>query len=136
MTSADGYIRDGWPNMPGDTEYDGKGLLALVRAGNSPFKHVWDANLLIQEVEKIMGTQVFDIPFVSKGSNNYVSVCIKTQTTLVTALSARVPGMQTTEFSLGYVGGPAPRRASGSSRCEHAVLWRLYHGLSALGSRV
>jgi len=77
MASDDGYIRDGWPKMPNSTEYDGKRLLALVRAGNSPFKHAWDVNLLIQEVENNMGTQVFDIPFVSKGSNNYVSVCIK-----------------------------------------------------------
>ena len=79
MAFDDGYIRDGWPKMPDNTEYDGKRLLALVRAGNSPFRHAWDVNLLIHEVEKIMGTQVLDIPFVSKGSNNYVSVCTKAQ---------------------------------------------------------
>ncbi len=79
MASDDGYIRDDWPKMPDNPDYDGKSLLALVRAGNSPFKHVYDVHLLIQEVEKMMGTRVLDIPLVTKGSNNYVSVCIKAQ---------------------------------------------------------
>ena len=78
MASDDEYIRDGWPKMPDNTtDYDGKGLLALVRAGNSPFKHVWDVNLLIREVENVLGAQMSDIPLVSKDSNNYVSIFIK-----------------------------------------------------------
>ncbi|KAI5862396.1 hypothetical protein GGS23DRAFT_98537 [Durotheca rogersii] len=71
MSSDDGYIRDDWPKIPDGSNYDGKRLLTLVRSGNSPFKKVWDVNLLIQEVEDNINSQVIDIPFVSKGSNNY-----------------------------------------------------------------
>ncbi|KAK4142028.1 uncharacterized protein C8A04DRAFT_30432 [Dichotomopilus funicola] len=62
MASDDeGYRCDVWPNMPDNTEYDGKGLLTLVRAGNSPFKDLFDVNLLIQEVENNVGAKVTDI---------------------------------------------------------------------------
>lgn len=67
------YIEDDWPEMPDGSEFDGKQLLTLVRSGNSPFHKDWDINLLIQEVEENLGTEVIDIPVVSKGSNNYVS---------------------------------------------------------------
>ena len=48
-----------------------------VHSGNSPFKGLWDVNLLIQEVKENLDTQVIDIPVISKGSNNYVSYCFK-----------------------------------------------------------
>lgn len=48
-------------------------LLSLVRGGNSPFHGVWDVNLLIQEIEENLDTQVVNIPQVYNGSNNYVS---------------------------------------------------------------
>jgi len=66
--------RDDWPKMPpDDRDFDGKQLLTLVRSGNSPFHGVWDINLLIREIEENLGAEVIDIPFVFKGSNNYVS---------------------------------------------------------------
>lgn len=65
--------RDDWPAMPDGSDFDGEDLLTLVRAGNSPFNGVWDVNLLIQEIEENLGSQVIDILTVNKGSNNYVS---------------------------------------------------------------
>lgn len=62
--------RDNWPSMP-----DGKHLATLAYSGNSPFQGVWDIILLIQEIEKHTHTKVTEIPFVDKGSNNYVSPC-------------------------------------------------------------
>ncbi len=41
-------------------------------AATAPSHGVLDVNLLIQEIEENLGTQVIDIPIVSKGSNNYV----------------------------------------------------------------
>lgn len=70
----DTYVEDDWPKMPDGTDFDGKQLLSLVRNGNSPFHGAWDVNLLIREIEKNLGAKVIDIPVVSKGSNNYVSV--------------------------------------------------------------
>lgn len=67
------FWRDDWPVMPDGSDFDGKDLLALVRGGNSPFDGVWDVNLLIQEIEGNLGSQVIDILTVNKGSNNYVS---------------------------------------------------------------
>ncbi|MCJ1343386.1 hypothetical protein MMC31_001579 [Peltigera leucophlebia] len=65
------YLFDPWPKMPDGKKFDGKQLLALVRSGNSPFRGVWDVNILIREVEEYLGAQVIDIPAVNKGSNNY-----------------------------------------------------------------
>ncbi|KAJ2903737.1 uncharacterized protein MKZ38_009389 [Zalerion maritima] len=67
----DMYIDDDWPKMPDGSDFDGKQLLALVRSGKSPFHGVWDVNLLIQEIEENLDTQVIDIPATYKGSNNY-----------------------------------------------------------------
>lgn len=67
------YYEDDWPKMPDGSEFDGKQLLTLVRNGHSPFQGVWDVNLLIREIEEVLGARVIDIPTVSKGSNNYVS---------------------------------------------------------------
>ncbi|KAH8586024.1 3-hydroxybutyryl-CoA dehydratase [Bisporella sp. PMI_857] len=64
-------FQDSWPKMPDDSDFDGKQLLTLVRSGDSPFHGVWDINLLVQEIEKVLGTEVIDIPVVFKGSNNY-----------------------------------------------------------------
>ena len=64
------YYDDEWPKIQDVTDFDGKNLLTLVRNGNSPF--VWDVNLLIQEVEENLATQVINIPVVSRGSDYYV----------------------------------------------------------------
>ncbi|KAH9952260.1 3-hydroxybutyryl-CoA dehydratase [Lactifluus volemus] len=64
-------FRDDWPKMQDGIDFDGKQLLTLVRSGNSPFHGVWDVNLLIREVEENLCTEVFDIPVIYKGSNNY-----------------------------------------------------------------
>lgn len=67
------YLEDDWPKMPDGSDFDGTQLLPLVRSGNSPFMTDWDVNLLIQEIQENLCTQVIDIPYVSQGSNNYVS---------------------------------------------------------------
>lgn len=59
--------------MPDGSEFDGMELSALVRSGNSPFQGIWDVNLLVRVVEDNLGSKIIDIPFVSSGSNNYVS---------------------------------------------------------------
>ncbi|OBT66610.1 hypothetical protein VE03_03960 [Pseudogymnoascus sp. 23342-1-I1] len=64
-------VADDWPQMPDGSDFDGKQLLTLVRSGNSPFLGVWDVNLLIQEIEENLDTQVVDIPQLYNGSNNY-----------------------------------------------------------------
>jgi hypothetical protein len=71
------YDHDEWPKMPDGNDFDGKQLLTLVRSGNSPFHGLWDVNLLIREIEQNLDAHVIDIPFISKGSNNYVSSCLK-----------------------------------------------------------
>lgn len=73
-TESGRYTDDPWPKMPDGEDFDGEQLLGLVRSGNSPFRGAWDVNLLIREIEENLDTQVVDIPVVSKGSNNYVSV--------------------------------------------------------------
>ena len=65
--------RDDWPLGPDGGKYDGKQLLHLVRSEQSPFRSLWDVKLLMQEIEEKLNVQVIDIPFVDKGSNNYVS---------------------------------------------------------------
>ena len=67
-------FRDEWPEMPDGSTFDGNQLLTLFRSGNSPTSRVWDVNLLIREVEEVLRSEVIDIPTVTKGSNNYVSV--------------------------------------------------------------
>ncbi|PUU81669.1 hypothetical protein B9Z19DRAFT_1113281 [Tuber borchii] len=57
--------------MPDGNDFDGKHLLSLVRSGSSPFEGLWDVNLLIQEIEANLDTQVIEIPDISTGSNNY-----------------------------------------------------------------
>lgn len=78
MSSADDdeYLRDEWPTMPDGTEYDGKELLRLTRGGKSPFRELWDVDLLVQEVEMQLRTKVIDIITISSGSNNYVSIAL------------------------------------------------------------
>lgn len=71
------YGHDEWPKMPDGNDFDGKQLLTLVRSGNSPFHGLWDVNLLIREIEEHLDAHVIDIPFIYKGSNNYVSSCLK-----------------------------------------------------------
>ncbi|XDG01790.1 hypothetical protein ABKA04_001405 [Annulohypoxylon sp. FPYF3050] len=57
--------------MPDGRSFNGQHLLTLTRNGNSPFHDKWDVNLLIHEIEENFHAQVLDIPYVSKGSNNY-----------------------------------------------------------------
>jgi len=64
--------RDDWPSMPDGKPYDGMNLLQLTLDGKSPFGGVWDVRLLLQEIEENLSTRVADIPFIDKGSNNYV----------------------------------------------------------------
>lgn len=71
--SDDGYVGDEWPEAPDGSPWDGKNLLRLLRDGASPFRKIWDAKLLLREVEKITETQVVDVPEVFTGTNNYVS---------------------------------------------------------------
>lgn len=66
--------RDDWPSTPDGESYDGMNLLQLTFDGNSPFSDVWDVRLPIREIEENLSTRVADIPFVDKGSNNYVRV--------------------------------------------------------------
>ena len=73
IDDSDFYFGDDWPKMPDGSEFDGTKLSDLVLSGSSPFQGIWDVNLLIREVEDNLGAQVIDIPFVSSGSNNYVS---------------------------------------------------------------
>ncbi|KAK2612300.1 hypothetical protein QQS21_001726 [Conoideocrella luteorostrata] len=63
--------RDDWPSMPDGTEYDGKQLGILARTGNSPFRAVWDVDMLIREIQDNTQFKVADISSVDKGSNNY-----------------------------------------------------------------
>ncbi|KAI1130650.1 3-hydroxybutyryl-CoA dehydratase [Nemania abortiva] len=65
------YLGDEWPSGPDGNPYDGLQLWDLVQSNKSPFKGVWDVNLLVREIEEQLSTQVTDIPSVSKGSNNY-----------------------------------------------------------------
>ena len=67
------YVGDSWPSMPDGTAFDGRDLLSLVVAGRSPFLPALRVSVLIQEIERVLGTTVVDIPVVTKGSNNYVS---------------------------------------------------------------
>lgn len=41
--------------MPDGSEFDGKQLLTLIRNDRSPFQGVWDVNLLIREIEEVLG---------------------------------------------------------------------------------
>lgn len=66
------YLSDPWPEMPDGSEFDGTNLLPLVRSGKSPFEEAWDVKLLIRELEENLRDVVTAIPFVYKGSNNYV----------------------------------------------------------------
>jgi hypothetical protein len=68
--------------MPDSNDFDGKQLLTLVRSGNSPFYRLWDINLLIREIKENLDAHVIDIPVISKGSNNYVSSCLKSSSVL------------------------------------------------------
>ena len=71
------YYCNEWPKMPDGNDFDGKHRLSLVHSGNSPFQGLWDVNLLIQEVEENLNTQVIEIPVISIGSDNYVSSTLK-----------------------------------------------------------
>jgi hypothetical protein len=63
--------------MPDGNNFNGKQLLTLVRSGNSPFHGLWDINLLIREIKENLDTHIINIPVISKGSNNYISSCLK-----------------------------------------------------------
>ncbi|KAI4922783.1 hypothetical protein J4E90_001217 [Alternaria incomplexa] len=63
--------RDEWPVGSNGEEYDGKQILTLVRDNASPFRDVWNVQLLIDEIEEKLQVEVTDIPTIDKGSNNY-----------------------------------------------------------------
>ena len=71
------YYCDEWPKIPDGNDFDSKQLLSLVRSGNSPFKGLWNVNLLIREIEENLNTQVIEMPVISMGSNNHVSSYLK-----------------------------------------------------------
>lgn len=91
--------------MPDGSEFDGKQLLTLVRGGSSPFHGVWDVNLLIQEIEENLDTQVVDIPQVYNGSNNYASPSVRSSN----------------EVKLNQVTVGVPFRAIESTRCHSSI---------------
>ncbi len=70
------YIQDDWPKAQDGTVFNGRHTLELARDGRSPFRNEWDVLLLVHEIEKELNTEVVDIPFVSNGSNNYVSFAL------------------------------------------------------------
>ena len=65
-------FQNDWPVTKDGHAYDGLQLLTMVRGGQSPFDGVWDVNVLVEEVERSLNTEVVDIPMIYKGSNNYV----------------------------------------------------------------
>ena len=67
-------FRDSWPVMADGCDFNGRNLLRLIREGHSPFAKRWDVLLLIRDIENKLATQVVDIPNVTLGSNNYVSL--------------------------------------------------------------
>ena len=73
------YVYDEWPNMPDGTEYDGKGLLALIHAGCNPFWDQWDVNRIIREVEEALNSEVVHFPCVYNGADNCVDVPFSTR---------------------------------------------------------
>ncbi|KAF3762250.1 hypothetical protein M406DRAFT_263472 [Cryphonectria parasitica EP155] len=64
-------IEPSWPRSPDGSGWDGKNLLPMVLRGASPFRKTWDVNVLLKEVESILGAQVVDIPQASAGAHNY-----------------------------------------------------------------
>lgn len=112
-------FRDTWPTMADGRDYDGRNLLRLIRDGRSPFADRWDVNLLIREIQDKLATQVVDIPVVTFGSNNYVI--------LSTPVSIMKPGTLSPGFPLQAVQPTGCASSSGTRRCQHAGLRRLYH---------
>ena len=112
-------FRDSWPTTADGCNYDGRNLLRLIRDGRSPFADRWDVNLLIREIENKLATHVVDIPTITVGSNNYVSLSPPVSTVKSGTLS---PG-----FSLQAVQPTGCASSSGAGRCQHARLRRLYH---------
>jgi len=62
--------------------YSGKGLLAHIHVGSSPFQDGWDANLLLQETEDNLDNKVIDMPTVHVGANNYLSLVLNMRTSV------------------------------------------------------
>lgn len=102
-------FRDSWPTTVG---YDGRNLLRLIRDGRSPFADRWDVNLLIREIEDKLATQVVDIPIITIGSNNYVS--------LSTSVSTVKPNTLSPGFSFQAVQPTGCASSSGARRCQYA----------------
>ncbi len=75
--SEEDYYADDWPIMLDGTSFSGRDLLALIASGNSPFARYFDVTLLIREIEGKLGVTILDVPFVSRGSNNYVRFELK-----------------------------------------------------------
>jgi len=70
VKSDHGYPHNAWLNP-----YDGKNLLSLVRSGKNPFAdHGLDMDLVISEIEEGLRANVVDIPLVTEGAHNLVSL--------------------------------------------------------------
>lgn len=67
------YFCDDWPSMADGGQYNGTQMLGLLRINKSPFRGIWDVNLLIKETEDVLKASVVHIPFVYHGDSNYVS---------------------------------------------------------------
>lgn len=72
--TGEGYRGDDWPQVSSQKAWDGKNLYELLQLGVSPLAKCFDVRLLLREVSSRVGVSVADIPQVSAGSNNYVSV--------------------------------------------------------------
>ena len=66
------HWRDEWPSHAG-VVYDGRGLLELLGQSRNPFRGQWDPQQLVNEVEEHVEGRIVEIPFIAKGSNNFVS---------------------------------------------------------------
>jgi hypothetical protein len=83
LSGSKGYCGDQWPVMPDGDGYDGRNLLKLTRSGNSPFRAVWDVNLLIQEIEENLHAKVTKISDVCDHIDDYVSFCLQSSYTVL-----------------------------------------------------
>ncbi|KAJ6446730.1 monooxygenase [Purpureocillium lavendulum] len=66
-----GGILDAWPQSADGTDWDGKGLLELVRRDQSPFGSALSVPALIAEIERVLRSRVVDIPAVAFGAHNF-----------------------------------------------------------------
>lgn len=66
------YILDEWPKLDDGTEWDGTGLLSLLRADHDPFGGLMDVPAFLREIESSINIEIADVPVVSYGANHFV----------------------------------------------------------------